>query len=77
MMTLKCQACRRRLLGVGVAAENLEDRCTRIRRVRKRRDADLLNDERDARDTRRAVAPAANRERRRSRQPPSPACWGR
>ena len=55
---------RGRLLGVGVAAEDLEDRVARIGWGRQRRDADLLDHERDARGGRRAVAPAADGERR-------------
>ena len=48
------------LLGVDVAAKDLEDRCPRIGRVGQRRDADLLDHQRDARDARRTVAPAAD-----------------
>ena len=63
------------LLGVGVAAEHLEDRLAGSWR-RERRDADLLDHERDARGGRRAVAPAADG-RVASRRRPWPACWGR
>ena len=48
---------RRRLLGVGVAAEDLEDRLA-VGRI----DADLLDGEPDARGDRRTVAPAADGE---------------
>ena len=55
---------RRALFGVGVAAQDLEDRVARIGCARQRRDADLLDRERDARGGRRTVAPAADREGR-------------
>ena len=55
---------RGRYVGVGVAAEDLEDRVAGIGAPRQRRDADLLDDERDAGGGRRTVAPAADRERR-------------
>ena len=52
-------------LGVGMAAENLEDRVARICCGGQRGDADLLDHEVDARDGRRTVAPAADGECRR------------